>query len=151
VYAIQGESVNVPDWSVTGYRLPTEAEWEYACRAGSRARYGFDDDPARLEECAWWSGPSGGKSHAGGQKLSNALGLCDMQGNVGEYCWDGFDPLYYRQSPVDDPIGPPEVPHRVVRGGNWASKPRDCRPSVRRQILPGERSGFQGLRVVRLR
>ena len=104
-----------------GYRLPTEAEWEYACRAGSTTRYSFGDDAASLGEFAWYDGNSGSKTHPVGQKRPNAFGLYDMHGNVWEWCWDGYEERYYANSPADDPLGPSQAAGRVIRGGGWTA------------------------------
>lgn len=110
------------------YRLPTEAEWEYACRAGSTSRWSFGDDEGQLDDYAWYDDFLGGsKPKAVGQKLSNAWGLYDMHGNVWEWVQDWYDHSYYRQSPAVDPPGPdigpylgPEFgPYKVTRGGGY--------------------------------
>ena len=108
-----------------GYRLPTEAEWEYACRAGSTTRYSFGDDAASLGEFAWFAENSGGKTHPVGQKRPNDFGLYDLHGNVWEMCWDRFEERYYANSPPDDPLGPSQAADRVARGGCWSDAPRD--------------------------
>ncbi|MFI5460965.1 MAG: SUMF1/EgtB/PvdO family nonheme iron enzyme [Isosphaerales bacterium] len=100
-----------------GYRLPTEAEWEYACRAKSTTLYPFGDDASKLGEHAWSAGNSESKTHPVGQKLPNASGLYDMLGNVWEWCADWYDEKYYASSPPADPPGAPRASHRVFRAG----------------------------------
>lgn len=107
------------------YRLPTEAEWEYACRAGAKTAYTFGDDPARLSQYAWYLDNSDGAPHPGGKKKPNAWGLYDMHGNVSEWCIDQYDKDFYSQfrsmATVASPVLLPSAkryPH-VVRGGSW--------------------------------
>jgi formylglycine-generating enzyme required for sulfatase activity len=113
------------------FALPTEAEWEYACRAGSTSRYGYGDREADLEQYAWFEGNAGGKTHPVGQKKPNAWGLYDMHGNVWEWCGDWYDGDYYRNSPPVDPPGPTVVTSRVLRGGSWSDPAPYCRSSYR--------------------
>jgi formylglycine-generating enzyme required for sulfatase activity len=135
-----------------GYRLPTEAEWEYACRAGSTTRFSFGDDEANLGEFGWFYGNSGSKTHPVGQKRPNAFGLYDMHGNVWEWCWDGYDERYYTGSPGADPLGPStsRASNRVDRGGGWSSYPRNARSSVRYGSTPGSRGSDLGFRLARV-
>ena len=88
------------------FQLPTEAQWEYACRAGERAQYHFGDDEGQLDEYAWYEKNSGGQTHPVGEKRPNAWGLYDVNGNVWEWCADWWGPDYYANSPLDDPRGP---------------------------------------------
>jgi formylglycine-generating enzyme required for sulfatase activity len=135
------------------YRLPTEAEWEYACRAGSRTRYSFGDDAASLGEYAWYDSNSGNKTHPVGQKRPNAFNLFDMHGNVYEWCQDGYKADYYRESPDADPPGPSRaaVRDRVYRGGSWVLYPLFGRAAVRYGVAPGYRFSGLGFRVARAR
>lgn len=119
------------DRAADGWRLPTEAEWERACRAGSaEARYG------PLDAIAWYAGNSGGRIHPVGTKAPNAWGLHDTLGNAWEWCWDVYDPEVYG-------------PYRVFRGGGWADEPRACRASCRRRSHPTFRIDDLGFRLVR--
>ena len=117
--------------SADGYRLPTEAEWEYACRAGTTgARYG------RLDEIAWYRGNSHERVHEVGGKQPNAWGLYDMLGNVWEWCWDRYDAEAYGT-------------YRVLRGGGWFDERWGCRASVRRRSHPTFRIDDVGFRIAR--
>ena len=150
-YRVDGPNVAVPDWKGTGYRLPTEAEWEYACRAKNPARYSFGDDQAGLGEYAWFSGNSGKQTHPVGQKRPNAFGLFDMHGNVCEWCSDGYQADFYARSPVDDPVCPFEgASHRVIRGGCWYFGPRNARAASRIIDVPNRWWLDIGIRVARV-
>ena len=129
------------------YRLPTEAEWEYACRAGSTGAWCFGDDESQVEEYAWYSENSGGDTHAVGQKKSNAWGLHDMHGNVWEWCSDWYSADYYANSPLEDPKGPERATFRVFLGGSWGLGARYCRAAFRFGLVPGFRFVHLGFRV----
>lgn len=136
------------------YRLPTEAEWEMACRAGSNTRYYFGDDKKLLGEYAWFSENAGGKTHPVGQKKPNDWGLFDMHGNVWELCADWYDGSYYGECDklriVTDPLGPAAGSLRVIRGGSWAAYAVYCRSAIRADDVPGARVGGLGFRLVRI-
>ena len=131
-------------------RLPTEAEWEYACRAGATSRFCFGDSDSGLGEYAWYGNNSGGKTHPVGGKKANAFGLYDMHGNVWEWCADWYDGGYYKQSPTDDPRGPRGGKTRVLRGGSWDGTPWFCRSALRGGLNPTDTCLDLGFRVVAL-
>jgi formylglycine-generating enzyme required for sulfatase activity len=106
-YRINGTEVELI--AGNGYRLPTEAEWEYACRAGSTGEYPFDGGESALGKYAWYDANSGKQTHPVGEKEPNAWGLHDMLGNVWEWCWDWYDADYYKKSPAEDPLGAPKA------------------------------------------
>jgi formylglycine-generating enzyme required for sulfatase activity len=130
------------------YALPTEAEWEYACRAGTKTAYSFGDDPDQLAEYAWYLENSGDRTHAVGTRKANQWGLHDMHGNVWQWCadWNGKD--YYQNSPGKDPKGPGNGKCRVLRGGSWNFNPRYCRAAYHNFNEPGYRYDNLGFRVV---
>ena len=124
----------------TGYRLPTEAEWEYACRAGTTTEFASGSDEEMLRKYAVFQAS---RTASGGSKLPNGWGLFDMHGNVWEWCWDGYE-KYDAKSPAVDPTGAAGVPNRVFRGGGWGGSRRDARSSYRcgSRRVPGLRPGF---------
>lgn len=130
-----------------GYRLPTEAEWEYACRAGSSGNWCFGNDERKLKQFAWYDRNSGGTTHAVGQKQPNAWGFHDMHGNVWEWCADWY--ADYPAEPVTDPRGPEEGSIRVFRGGCWGFSPQFCRSAYRSGFTPSDRVSDLGFRVAR--
>jgi formylglycine-generating enzyme required for sulfatase activity len=125
------------NFDATGYRLPTEAEWEYAARAGST-----EDEPLgvalpRLDQQACYSSNSGKQTDVVGKRRPNAWGLYDMRGNVAEWCHDSYQANYYASSPARDPRGPDMGAKRVIRGGAWNAEPASCRLTARRADDPG--------------
>lgn len=129
-YRIDGEDV-AWDSTADGYRLPTEAEWEYACRAGTTTpRYG------ELDEIGWYRDNSDGSAHEVGTKRPNEWGLYDTLGNVWEWCWDTYDPEVYGS-------------YRVLRGGGWFDEHWSCRASVRRRSHPTLQLDDVGFRIAR--
>ena len=144
-------SANAPlDTLRMTFQLPTEAQWEYACRAGTTMFWHCGDHEAKLQEYAWFDVNSGGKTHPVGQLLPNGFGAYDMHGNVWEWCGDWYAADYYGQSPTDDPSGPPTGSLRVLRGGFWGNHARLCRSARRCYLSPASRSnvGFRLASVV---
>jgi len=134
------------------FALPTEAQWECACRAGSTTEFHFGDDASTMGEYAWFAGnmiwPGGGRTfpdgtpvkgvhyHDVGQKKPNALGLYDMHGGAWEWCGDYYDKDYYVNSPLVDPTGPESGRFRTLRGGSWFRYAKYCRSAYRRFFYP---------------
>mgnify|MGYP003335685910 CR=1 FL=1 len=133
------------------YRLPTEAEWEYACRAGAKTAFSFGNDAADLGLHAWYFSNSNKMSHAVGGKKPNAFGLYDMHGNVCEWCSDWYDENYYTSSPGTDPKGPDSGSFpffRVFRGGSWSNGPFYARCARRDFFTPDSLYSLIGIRLV---
>ena len=131
------------------YRLPTEAEWEYACRAGTTTKYSFGDDATKLEQYAWYGKISDGATVVGGKK-PNSWGLYDMHGNVREWCQDWYGAIgSYPSGTVTDPTGPSSGSRRVSRGGSWFCFAVFCHSAYRHWNSPGNRNYILGFRVVR--
>ncbi|MBI3191208.1 MAG: SUMF1/EgtB/PvdO family nonheme iron enzyme, partial [Pedosphaera parvula] len=130
------------------YRLPTEAEWEYGCRAGTTSRLYYGDDPnySELDNYAWYNKNSGDTSHVVGGKKPNAWGLHDMLGNVYEWCQDWYGP--YPGGSVADPQGPAAGSDRVDRGGSYNYDNYLCRSADRRYIPPATKGSYIGFRLV---
>jgi len=130
------------------YRLPTEAQWEYACRAGTTTTYSFGDDVSKLGEYGWFGGNDGEMyAHKVGMKKPNFWGLHDMHGNVREWCSDWYGE---KLSSGVDPVGPNAGSDRVIRGGGWGNGASDCRSASRLYLSPSRRYYDHGFRIVRV-
>ncbi|HVL14467.1 MAG TPA: SUMF1/EgtB/PvdO family nonheme iron enzyme [Gemmata sp.] len=156
--AITGAAVTVLGGN--GYRLPTEAEWEYACRAGWGRAFNYggynNGRQANLRpapDAGGYGGPPSWKAVGRTTKVksypASGWGLYDVHGNVGEWCWDWYAADYYEKSPRDDPRGPDAGTTRVTRGGSWMVAEGSCRAASRLSLAPGERKDFTGFRVAR--
>ena len=154
---IAGTNETPPSFmSVTELRLPTEAEWEYAYRAGTTTafhsfpRYADGTNAETLlGNIAWFVANSGGQTHAVGGKFANASGLHDMSGNVWEWCQDLYSDSYYASSPLTNPTGPETGLQRLLRGGVWGVTPVNCRASERGHFVPNFINSGNGFRVAR--
>ena len=127
------------------YRLPTEAQWEYACRADGKMAYSFGESLKSLGDYAWFGGNSNDQTHPVGEKKPNAWGLYDMHGNVWEWCSDWYDE--YPKGTISDTTGPKEGSGRVRRGGSWFGGAAFCRSASRTWIIPSHRNYDLGFRV----
>ena len=132
--------------------LPTEAQWEYSCRAGSKTAYSFGDDASKLGDYAWYNDNAYRKgeeyAHAVGQKKPNAFGLYDMHGNVWEWCRDYYDEKFYANAKNIDPENTTRSSARVLRGGSWGNDPLGCRAAARGGLTSDGRGSSFGFRVV---
>jgi formylglycine-generating enzyme required for sulfatase activity len=131
------------------YRLPTEAEWEYAARGGSLSRGYRYSGSNNVDTVAWKDGNAGNKAHPIGRKMPNELGIYDMSGNIYEWCSDWYSPDYYRNSSRVNPQGPDEGIKRVIRGGSWYFDSSGLRVAEREGANPDFRYGYIGFRLCR--
>jgi len=143
--------LNAREGGDTRYRLPTEAEWEYAARAGTTTTYSFGNDERPLDrqlgKYAWYSENSGGETHPVGQRQPNLWGLYDMHGNVWEWVQDGSG--WYPSGTVTDPMGPHLSSYLMYRGGSWYTVADHCRVSFRAGSTLSDRLSYVGFRVLR--
>ncbi len=142
-YIITGVDVSIID-SADGWRLPTEAEWEYACRAGTKGDYSGTNN---IDDMGWYSDNSGLKLHPSGKKSANDFALYDMHGNCWEWCWDFYDKDYYKSNDTINPIGPTSGDRRVLRGGSWNDGKNFARSANR--TIPLNFTNNIGFRIVR--
>jgi formylglycine-generating enzyme required for sulfatase activity len=136
-------------WTANGYRLPTEAEWEYAARGGSRGRGYLYSGSDSLGAVAWYEENSGWSSQPIGTKAPNELGVHDLTGNVQEWCWDWYGRDYYADGQNSDPRGPESGSYRVLRGGSWFNNDYNCRNAVRYYFIADCQYFYFGFRVAR--
>lgn len=135
------------DWNATGYRLPTEAEWEFAARGGVNWADAYTYSGSNtIGDVAWYNDNSDSELHSIGTRLPNQLGIYDMTGNLYEYCWDWYAP-YADDS--TDPVGPSTGDMRIVRGGSWMSIPANCVVNGRYREYPNTRYDYNGFRVAK--
>jgi len=147
VYRGSGDNITC-DWNADGYRLPTEAEWEFAAKGGTKdfltTIYSGSNN---VDDVAWYNDNSRSSTKPVGTKAANSLGIYDMSGNVDEWCWDWYGD--YSSSPQTDPKGPGSGTRRVVRGGDWNNMARFVRSSDRSSSIPSHRDQGLGFRLVR--
>jgi formylglycine-generating enzyme required for sulfatase activity len=130
------------------YALPSEAQWEYAARAGSHQAFGFGSQGKALGDYGWYDSNSEGTAKVG-QKKPNAWGLHDMHGNVYEWVQNRYQPSYYTRAASQDPLGPSQGSKRVLRGGCWYSDPANSRSAARAFKSPQDKNGYQGFRIIK--
>lgn len=146
-YSGSGDDI-VCDFEADGYRLPTEAEWEFACLGGLKSHYYTCSGGNDIAEVGWYEGNSGGKPHPVGQRKPNELGIYDMSGNIWEWCWDWYAGAYPAE-PVSNPAGPPSGEYRCYRGGGINGRKEYARTKARFQLEPSYKHSDMGLRCVR--
>lgn len=145
VYTINGETVSC-DWSKKGYRLPTEAEWEYAARGGAKSQGYTYAGSNTVGDVAWYNNNSEDMTHDAGSKKANELGLYDMSGNVFEWVWDWYDD--YSATAQTNPTGSSTGSYRVLRGGSWGNNASYVRAANRCSLTPSFQYSFIGIRVL---
>jgi len=136
-------------YACEGYRLPMEAEWEYAARAGTTTQYSFGDAESERGNYGWYYGNTSSRTHPVGEKLPNPWGLYDVHGNVWEWVYDWYGSSYYGGSPTSDPRGPSTGSFRVMRGGSWFFNAYYQRSANRHSYTPTNRNFSIGFRLVR--
>lgn len=138
------------DKTANGFRLPTEAEWEYAARGGAKSKFFAYSGSNNADDVAWFMGNAQNRVHEVGEgKEPNELGLYDMTGNCIEWCWDYYDKDFYKNSPKDNPTGPPKGNSRVCRGGNYICQSDVLRNTKRFNLDEGKEDGLTGIRLVK--
>lgn len=137
------------DTAKSGFRLPSEAEWEYACRANTSTFFHTGDTEKDLARAGWYRKNSGNKSQVVGKKEPNKWGLYDMHGNIWEMCNDWYGENYYSESPSVKPLGPQKGIKKVLRGGSWSHPPAACRAGDRWSVDPDGKFGNVGFRIVK--
>lgn len=139
----------VCDFNANGYRLPTEAEWEYAAKGGNKSKNTFFAGSNDSNEVAWHAKNSDKRPHSVGTKLPNELGIHDMSGNVWEWCWDWYNKDYYKTEDGNNPKGPIRGEKKSVRGGSWDSQESYLRTANRISTLPDVTNEFYGFRLAK--
>jgi formylglycine-generating enzyme required for sulfatase activity len=147
-YLIKGKEVTFID-TANGYRLPTEAEYEYAARGGNKSKKTIYAGAEKPDYVAWYATNSGQQTQPVGHKGPNELGLYDMNGNVWQWVWDIYDGGYYEKSPTHDPKGPSEGPYRSMRGGAWYNNQNYVTVSSRQNNNPAFKQNSVGFRIAR--
>jgi len=147
-YTLAGPNVAC-DFTANGYRLPTEAEWEFAAKGGTKSKNTFFSGSNEVTEIAWHVKNSERRPHAVGTKLPNELGIHDMSGNVWEWCWDWYNKDYYKIEDGNNPKGPIRGEKKSVRGGSWDSQESYLRTANRISTVPSITNEFYGFRLAR--
>ena len=141
-------TVNINQKS-NGFRLPTEAEWEFATKGGGKSKYYAYSGSSDIDEVAWYRKNSKNTIHIVGLKKCNELGIYDMSGNVSEWCYDWYEPKYYQTSPAENPAGPSSGISKVCRGGNYMCRPDVLRNSRRFNLDKSSNEGLAGIRLIK--
>ena len=144
-----GTTIRSINWNANGYRLPTEAEWEYVAKGGSKSKGYIYPGSNNADSVAWYLANSQGRPHKVGTKKPNELGVYDISGNAFEWCWDYYNPDYYKNSPENNPHGPDKGIHRIYRGGYFNSDLDFIRITKRFALAPNLRTGLIGIRLAR--